>query len=312
LKKKLLCRTGIGEVIEPRGGRSPDNVPYSPPPNIIPETLFDDYTLNGKMSVLYSFCDSRALDGKQVHNTYKIYNNVFRQLEKGTLNYSGKEVKALLQALQKYPVKRKDVIIWGLAGCNCDAISVWAGADKVFVVDYNKPICDNDKIDVMNHDEITKRGIKCDFAISYSSFEHDGLGRYGDPLSADGDLRAMKEAHKFLAKNGILFLGVPLGQDCIVWNCHRIYGKHRLPLLLKGWQLLDIFDVNNKGTAEYPFDLELGRYIQNILVLKRIENDYPDEEYLTKILSEAYGEVIETDNVFKRIIRIIHEHKHSL
>ncbi len=28
-----------------------------------------------------------------------------------------------------------------------------------------------------------------DFAFSYSSIEHNGLGRYGDPLDPDADLR---------------------------------------------------------------------------------------------------------------------------
>jgi hypothetical protein len=271
LRRKLISS---GEVREPREGRSPEGTALDPPPpNTMPEGLFSGYTLNGKIKVLYCFCDSRVLDGKPLHNSGKMYKRIFRQLKKGKFHYYGKEGQALLQALQQHPVKGKAGIIWGLAGCNCEAMAVWAGADKVYVVDYNKPICDNDKIEVMNHDEITKRGIKADFAISYSSFEHDGLGRYGDPLSVDGDLRAMQEAHKFLAKDGILFLGVPLGQDCIVWNSHRIYGKHRLPLLLKGWQLLDVFDVNHKDTAEYPFDLELGRYIQNVLVLKRIERN---------------------------------------
>jgi len=223
-----------GEVIEPRGGRSPDKSPFPPPQNVIPENAFHEYTLNGKMKVLYMFRDSRTLDNKKQHNNKKKYNRIFRQLQYGTFRYYGKQGEALLQAFNNYSVKGKDVIIWGLAGCNCEAIAVWKGANKVYVVDYNKPICDNEKIEVLNHEEITQKEITTDFAISYSTFEHDGLGRYGDPLSPNGDFRAMREAHKFSNDNGILFLGVPLGEDCIVWNTHRIYGKNRLPLLLKG------------------------------------------------------------------------------
>lgn len=33
-----------------------------------------------------------------------------------------------------------------------------------------------------------------DFAISYSSWEHDGLGRYGDPVDPWGDVKAMQRA----------------------------------------------------------------------------------------------------------------------
>ena len=298
--------TNSCEVIEPRGECSPSNVPYPPPPNTIPENMVGEYTQNDKIKVLYHFLDSRALDGKQVHNTDETYKGVFRQLDAGVFHYYGVEGNALLHALGKYPVQGKSVIIWGLAGCNCEAVSVWKGADKVYVVDYNKPVCDNDKIEVMNHNEIARKDIRADFAVSYSSFEHDGLGRYGDPLSANGDLRAMEETRKFLKNDGILFLGVPLGQDCLVWNAHRIYGKHRLPLLLKGWQLVDVFDINPKNTAEYPFDLEAGKYIQNVLVLKRIEQDYPVDEYFAVNSSQN-----ETKNVFENINKIIYVYKHS-
>lgn len=296
-----------GEIIEPHGGISPRNVSYPPPPNTIPEKMVMEYTLNGKIKVLYSFYDSRVLDGNRAHNTNKTYEKIFGQLDKGEFHYYEIGGKALLQALGKYPPQGKSVIVWGLAGCNCDAMSIWSGADKVYVVDYNKPVCDNDKIEVMNHEEITQKGIKADFAISYSSFEHDGLGRYGDPLSANGDLRAMKEAHKFLKNDGILFLGIPLGQDCIVWNAHRIYGKIRLPLLLKGWQLLDVFDINQKHTAEYPFGLKLGEYIQNVIVLKRIEQDYPGDEYFVENSLQC-----KPRNVCEEINKIVHKYKHSM
>ena len=34
-----------------------------------------------------------------------------------------------------------------------------------------------------------------DVIVSFSSLEHDGQGRYGDPLDPDGDLVAMKELY---------------------------------------------------------------------------------------------------------------------
>lgn len=286
--------------------RGPAVVP--PPPNTIPEGMMEKYTLNGRVPVLYAFNDDRILDGNIVHNSKAVYQKKFSEFKKGKFVYYDKEGKAVFAALKEYALKNKTVIIWGLAGCNCEALAVWLGANKVYVVDYNKPICEQEKIEVMNHEELSKAAIQGDFAVSYSSFEHDGLGRYGDPLSPDGDLRAMNETWQFLKKDGILFLGVPLGRDCIVWNGCRIYGKNRLPLLLKGWQLLDVFDANVKNTPEYPFDLDLGTYIQNVLVLKKIDKDYPDDEYLTKQFPENTGGTNAKD-VLKRINGIIYEHK---
>ena len=41
-----------------------------------------------------------------------------------------------------------------------------------------------------------------DFCIAESSFDHDGLGRYGDPINPDGDLLAMHQARKVLKNHG--------------------------------------------------------------------------------------------------------------
>ena len=41
-----------------------------------------------------------------------------------------------------------------------------------------------------------------DVILSISSFEHHGLGRYGDPLDPGGDLRSMKEAAQILLRGG--------------------------------------------------------------------------------------------------------------
>jgi hypothetical protein len=74
-----------------------------------------------------------------------------------------------------------------------------------------------------------------DIALSISSFDHDGLGRYGDPLAPDGDLLSNDLVRDFLTPGGLYFLTVPVGPDVVVWNLHRRYGEVRLPLLLDGW-----------------------------------------------------------------------------
>jgi hypothetical protein len=74
-----------------------------------------------------------------------------------------------------------------------------------------------------------------DLVLSISSIDHDGLGRYGDPLAPDGDLMSSDDVHALLAPGGLYFLTVPVGPDVLVWNLHRRYGPVRLPLLLEGW-----------------------------------------------------------------------------
>jgi len=54
--------------------------------------------------------------------------------------------------------------------------------------------------------------------------EHIGLGRYGDKLDYDGDLKAIKELKRVLAVGGNLLFVVPMGKKAkIEFNAHRIY-----------------------------------------------------------------------------------------
>lgn len=54
--------------------------------------------------------------------------------------------------------------------------------------------------------------------------EHVGLGRYGDPIDADGDLKSIKELSRVLAVGGSLLFVVPIGAVAkIEFNAHRIF-----------------------------------------------------------------------------------------
>jgi SAM-dependent methyltransferase len=54
--------------------------------------------------------------------------------------------------------------------------------------------------------------------------EHIGLGRYGDEIDFNGDLKAMKEIARVLAPGGNLLFVVPVGKKSLIqFNAHRIY-----------------------------------------------------------------------------------------
>lgn len=53
--------------------------------------------------------------------------------------------------------------------------------------------------------------------------EHVGLGRYGDALDPNGDVRAMGELQRVLAPGGSLLFVVPVGRPRVRFNGHRIY-----------------------------------------------------------------------------------------
>jgi SAM-dependent methyltransferase len=53
--------------------------------------------------------------------------------------------------------------------------------------------------------------------------EHVGLGRYGDSIDPEGDVRAAHELSRVLAVGGSLLFVVPIGKPRIQFNAHRIY-----------------------------------------------------------------------------------------
>ena len=233
----------------------------------IPKKLMPKYTLNGKIPVIkWVFNDISNSNTTRVL-TMQEYETVFEQLKNNTFYYYGETLHFLLSALKEYSIQGKTVCVFGSTGVNCDAISLMHGAEKVYIIEYNPLISEHPLVEAYNYKTFEEKHIKVDVGISISSFEHDGLGRYGDRLNPNGDLRTMKKIKKIIKKNGLLFLSVPVGPDCLVWNAHRIYGEQRLPMLIKDWQLLKVFldkNVNIYGTpVAYPTR-------EPVLVLKNI------------------------------------------
>ncbi len=60
------------------------------------------------------------------------------------------------------------------------------------------------------------------------TIEHVGLGRYGDPIDYDGDIKAAKEISRVLAKNGTFIFVTPVGKPRIEFNAHRIYSYQQV------------------------------------------------------------------------------------
>jgi SAM-dependent methyltransferase len=58
--------------------------------------------------------------------------------------------------------------------------------------------------------------------------EHVGLGRYGDRIDPDGDIKAIGELKRVLAPGGCLLFVVPVGKPKIDFNRHRIYSYEQI------------------------------------------------------------------------------------
>lgn len=77
--------------------------------------------------------------------------------------------------------------------------------------------------------------------------EHVGLGRYGDPLNAEGSRRALSELQRVLAKGGRLYLSVPVGRERICFNAHRVFDPASIVAGLPALKLIDFSVVDDAG-----------------------------------------------------------------
>lgn len=70
--------------------------------------------------------------------------------------------------------------------------------------------------------------------------EHIGLGRYGDPLDPQGDIKAIKELVRVIKPGGHLLVAVPVGKARICFNAHRIYGNEQFISYFTGMDLVEM------------------------------------------------------------------------
>ncbi len=103
----------------------------------------------------------------------------------------------------------------------------------------NEPINEIPALETTHFVALKEEPRRFDVMISFSSLEHDGLGRYGDVLDPDGDLCAMHEIWMLLKEEGYFLLGIPTAQrDLAFFSNHRIYGPLRLKRMLRGFTML--------------------------------------------------------------------------
>lgn len=94
--------------------------------------------------------------------------------------------------------------------------------------------------------------------------EHIGLGRYGDPLDPQGDLKAMRELCRVLAPKGHLLFVVPIGGTArIQYNAHRIYTYPQLTEIFSELVLEEFALITDSGDfieKAHMHDAEMQKY----------------------------------------------------
>lgn len=81
------------------------------------------------------------------------------------------------------------------------------------------------------------------------TIEHIGLGRYGDPIDPEGDIKACRELTRVLAPGGSLIFVTPVGKEAIIqFNAHRIYTYELVLKLFPDLELKEFSFAKERGT----------------------------------------------------------------
>ena len=254
----------------------------------IPKDLLKEYTMNNQIPVYNYWFDESSnktitwpndlINTIKIHYTReKIMNNSHKILsiwkdrgEPYPDHRIGGACLLLQQSFNKYPIANQKIAVVGSTKPWIECICLNNESSSVTTVEYNVPKCQDDRINMMNYyNDFKDKNGNFDSIISYSSIEHSGLGRYGDILDPDGDLKAMKDIYNNLKEDGLLYLGIPVGPDGLSWNANRIYGKIRLPLLLEKFEILEWFGCTFEKALKLPKGHDWKSNYQPVIVLKK-------------------------------------------
>ena len=237
--------------------------PNNKPPENPPDDLLNDYTINNTITLERYYVNDVSFDGSKTHFMFPIelINDFTKSAEKikkriltaqantdlpleSLTGFFPKDYwiyLATLKHVSNNNDKKLTAIIFGTQSPWLEAWLIYIGIDQVVTSEYNDLTFDHPQMKTISGGMNSLKDFNntFDLAFSISSFDHDGLGRYGDPLNPNGDIEAMKLVKYVLKSTGQLYLTIPIGPDVIVWNLHRRYGNIRLPMLLVGWTILD-------------------------------------------------------------------------
>jgi len=209
-----------------------------PPTRTIPENMKEDYTMCGRIPTREYYFSQRYPARTIEWN--RSYLQRFKDIASNRQGFNyGDLQKSFYVAFADF-VPRGKGVVFGSEEPWAEVLSLLHGADHMLTIEYSKIVTDDERLSSLSPVAAANMFLsgtlpQYDFGVSFSSWEHSGLGRYGDPLDPWGDFEAVQTASCIIKPGGLLYLGVPTGVDKLVWNAHRVYGLIRYPLLTANW-----------------------------------------------------------------------------
>ncbi len=96
----------------------------------------------------------------------------------------------------------------------------------------------------------------CDSLSCLHVIEHFGLGRYNDPINANGHLIGLENIYKIIKPGGKFYFSTPIGPQRIEFNAHRVFNLTYLIDILKDKYTIDSFSyVDDSGDLHPNIDI---------------------------------------------------------
>lgn len=140
---------------------------------------------------------------------------------------------------------------------------------KVTVIDIRPFSTEVDNLYTIVDDATTLNQFEDDSVGSMSalcSLEHFGLGRYGDPIDPEACFKCFINIQKKLKKGGRLYLSVPVGNERVEFNAHRIFYASTI---VKSFSSLRLKEFSCAAEGRIEHNVEIHKY----------DNDLHNGEY---------------------------------
>ena len=111
------------------------------------------------------------------------------------------------------------------------------------------------QLDLMN--EIPPKYIDITDSLScLHTLEHFGLGRYGDKIDPDGYIKGLNNMTLLIKQYGVFYLSVPIGEQRIEFNAHRVFSvQYLFSLVSKDFEIINFSFVDDNGDLFINVDL---------------------------------------------------------
>jgi len=86
--------------------------------------------------------------------------------------------------------------------------------------------------------------------------KHFGLGRYGDPIDFNWHLKGFENMYSMLRSKGIFYFSVPIGNQRIEFNAHRVFSiSYLLDLFNNKFKIKNFYYVDDNGDLHENINL---------------------------------------------------------